>query len=552
MSLLRFLLRESRGAVALSTLAGIVAGTSGVALIALIHADLAREHPPTRTLGWAFAALVLVLVVSRVVSQAAMVRLGQASVHRMCVHLCRKILSMPLERFEELDPSALVAVLTEDVVIVSGALAGLPQVCVNGPVVVICAAYVGWLSPLVLACGLGGVAVAILGHGWLAQSGLRHLKRARASQDALVDHFRSLIGGFRELKANRRRREAFLAEHLEPAAAEVRDGNTAGLVMFWVASGWGQLAFFGFIGFLLFALPALHDPGRDVLAGAVLVVLYVMSPLEGVQAWMPALSRARVSLLKIEALDPSLSAGGRDAAPDATAGRPAFREALELSGVSYAYRHGPDRDGFALGPVDLTLRPEELVFLVGGNGSGKTTLVKLLTGLYAPQAGAIRLDGRLVTAGMREGYRQLFSTVFADGHLFKALMGLDASDLDARARDELVRLELDGPVRVEGGAFSTTTELSLGQRKRLALLAACLLEDRPICVLDEWASHQDPRFKKIFYLEILPELRARGKSILVITHDEDYFHAADRVIRLDSGRILDHNGALDAVPDHCV
>ena len=65
-----------------------------------------------------------------------------------------------------------------------------------------------------------------------------------------------------------------------------------------------------------------------------------------------------------------------------------------------------------------------------------------------------------------------------------------------------------------------------------------MAEDRPVYVLDEWAANQDPHFKKVFYLEVLPELRARGKAVLVITHDEEYFHVADRVIRLDAGRIL--------------
>jgi putative pyoverdin transport system ATP-binding/permease protein len=128
------------------------------------------------------------------------------------------------------------------------------------------------------------------------------------------------------------------------------------------------------------------------------------------------------------------------------------------------------------------------------------------------------------------------------------LQGLDPLGLDDRAHDVLARLELDDLVRVEGGAFSTT-DLSQGQRKRLALLTA-LLEDRPICVLDEWASNQDAHFKKIFYLELMPEWRARGKTLLVITHDEDYLHLADRVVRLDSGRMFD--GEYHVVQDQRV
>ena len=81
------------------------------------------------------------------------------------------------------------------------------------------------------------------------------------------------------------------------------------------------------------------------------------------------------------------------------------------------------------------------------------------------------LDGRPVAPARIEEYRQLFAVVFADGHLFKSLLGLDLDDLDDRARRELARLGLDGLVAVSGGAFSTT-DLSQGQRKRLALLIA--------------------------------------------------------------------------------
>jgi putative ATP-binding cassette transporter len=199
--------------------------------------------------------------------------------------------------------------------------------------------------------------------------------------------------------------------------------------------------------------------------------------------------------------------------------------------VTYAY----DQDGFAIGPIDLTLRPGEIVFVAGGNGTGKTTLVKLLSGLYTPRSGTIRVDGRPVTPETQDAYRQLFSVVFVDGYLFPTLLGLDRPELDLEAEALLARLALAGHVRVAGGAFSTT-DLSQGQRKRLALLTAWL-EDRPLVILDEWAANQDTAFRRLFYHELLPEWRDRGKTLVVITHDEEYFPIADRVIRIDAGRL---------------
>jgi putative ATP-binding cassette transporter len=201
---------------------------------------------------------------------------------------------------------------------------------------------------------------------------------------------------------------------------------------------------------------------------------------------------------------------------------------------------GEGDDRFLLGPIDLRLRRGELVFLVGGNGSGKTTLAKLLVGLYAPAAGEVRLNGRPVGDNEREHYRQMFSAIFADGHLFDRLLGMKLAQL-ADAQAYLALLQLGHKVRTEGGQLSTT-ELSHGQRKRLALLTA-YLEDRPVYVFDEWAADQDPGFKDVFYTRLLPELKGRGKAVLVISHDERYFHVADRVVRLDSGTLQELRGS---------
>ncbi len=107
--------------------------------------------------------------------------------------------------------------------------------------------------------------------------------------------------------------------------------------------------------------------------------------------------------------------------------------------------------------------------------------------------------------------------------------------LDEQAREYLRQLKLNHKVTIEDGKLSTT-ELSQGQRKRLALLTA-YLENRPIYLFDEWASDQDPMFRDIFYKEILVNLRKRNKTVLVISHDDHYFHLADRIIKLDYGKV---------------
>jgi len=253
---------------------------------------------------------------------------------------------------------------------------------------------------------------------------------------------------------------------------------------------------------------------------------------------MPTLIRGQVALEKIEELGLSFESLEEAKEPDAGF-HPATLQcaSLELEGVAFSYADdGQGDNSFVLGPVDFRLNPGDLVFIVGGNGSGKSTFVKLLVGLYRQRLGEIRLGGRQITDSNRDWYRQHFSVIFSDFHLFEKLLGLDKNTLEARARMYLRWLAIDQKVRVTEQRLSTT-DLSQGQRRRLALLTA-YLEDRPFYVFDEWAADQDPQYKEVFYTELLPELRARGKGVAIITHDDRYFHLGDRIIKLDDGKIV--------------
>ena len=70
-------------------------------------------------------------------------------------------------------------------------------------------------------------------------------------------------------------------------------------------------------------------------------------------------------------------------------------------------------------------------------------------------------------------------------------------------------------------------------------LVTALLEDRPFCVFDEWAADQDPQYKQIFYGQLLQDLRRRGKGVIVVTHDDRYFHLGDRVLKLEEGKLVE-------------
>jgi putative ATP-binding cassette transporter len=427
------------------------------------------------------------------------------------------------------------ASLNDDVVAISNALVSIPVLCLHSTILTGCLIYMGWLSWPVLIGVVIFLSIGTFSYQVAVRKAARYLRLAREDQDALFRHLRALTEGNKELKLHRNRRESFMNRVLHTTARSFQRHNVTGSGINTAASGLGQLLFFLLIGLLVFGLPSYANTSTQVLTGYTLLLLYMMSPLEIISFTFPTLFRASIALQKVESLGLSLASKSteKDAAeqPEET---PEW-ESLELAGVTHSYYREGENSRFTLGPLDLTILPGELVFLTGGNGSGKTTLAKLLTGLYAPEGGELRLNGQPITDENRDAYRQHFTVVFSDFFLFESLLGLEAPKLDAQARDYLIKLQLDHKLEIKDGVLSTT-QLSQGQRKRLALLTA-YLEDRSIYLFDEWAADQDPTFKQTFYLQLLPELKARGKTVIVISHDDRYYHVADRIIKLEDGRL---------------
>lgn len=520
--------------VAIALLAGAVSGVSSAGLIAVVSRAISEGTTTAiPAIGAAFLGLVSLALVTSVLSQVMLIRLSQQAVFHLRLRLSRQILASHLVQLEQLGSPRLLATLTDDVQAVSDAVRLLPFLCIDVAMVAGGLSYIIWLSLRVFLMVCVLTIVALGSCQFLLTQGRKRLARAREEQDELFRHFRTVTEGTKELKLHYQRRQAFLQDDLQSSAARFRHHNTTGLTLFAMTSTWGKLIFFFAVGFVIFALPKFMVLDLQTLSGYILMFTYLMVPMERLVNSLPTLSRAGVALEKIESLGLSLtqSAEGIQSPP------PLNRQWQKLSfqGITHHYHTEREDSNFAVGPLDLCLEPGQLIFIVGGNGSGKSTLAKLITGLYTPEAGHIHLDGVTIDHQNREWYRQHFAVVFADFYLFDRLLGLDHDNLDELAQDYLKHLRLDHKVTIHHGKLSTTA-LSQGQRKRLSLLTA-YLEDRPIYLFDEWASDQDPVFKDLFYTQLLPSLRDQGKTILVISHDDHYFHLADRVIKLDYGQI---------------
>ncbi len=513
---------------------GGISGPLTIMLISLIHKSISQQidataqhviHP-----GLWFAAACTAVLVTQVASKCILVRLSQATSARLQFELCIRILAAPLAKLEAIGSPRLLNSLRGDVNAITGALANFPTVCASVMVLVSGIGYLACLSaPLALftvVLAVMAVASYMAGIHWANQ----YMYKARAQQDNIAALWHSFVDGLKELKGNNSRTLAFVYDVLLPADTSMRKRMIKGMDILSGAHSWGRLSLFVGIGLMVFVWPNYAAADAVTLMGYTLTILYLTSPLDSILAWLPAMNGASIAMSRVHSLglliDPS-DTPPIDAEPPAV-------QTIELQDVCYRYpSENPSEKSFQLGPLNLTVHAGEILFIAGGNGSGKTTLVKLLTGLYQPDNGRVLLNGKTVNAQTVGNYRQLFATVFVEGHLFDRLMGDDINPMQLAYWMNL--LEMQGKVNPQTGRLSLG-QLSRGQHKRLALLVACL-DDRQIFVFDEWAAEQDPGFKEVFYRRILPELKARNRTVVAITHDDRYFTAADRVVKFTDGVI---------------
>lgn len=540
------------------TAAGVIAGLCSAGILALVNQALNKDHHITTLLISGFIALAVAKIISNAASQLLLVKFSQTTILDLSISLCGRVLNAPLRVVERHGGANILTTLTDDVGAVTWAVQVLPQLAMNASIVIGCSLYIAWLSKTMF---LGAMVVGLLGVGVykiLHTRAIARIQSARDARETLFEHFRTLTTGIKELMLHRNRRESFLTDEINMAAEKYRSNNIVATSNYAIAEGWVQTLYHSLMALVLFVSPILLEASPEALTGYMFAMLYMMTPLWNIIGSLPPIAQGKVALERIEALNTSIaehtsehydSTLAKDSLGQHLAGKDLGTPKachIDLKEITFSYgnssKSSSDADSsFALGPLDFTIAPGELVFVIGGNGSGKSTFVKVLTGLYAPTGGSIQLDGVPITEQSREWYREHFSVVFAEVFVFDKLLGLTAQDLEADTLRYLKLLQIDHKVsiqRTSQGLQFSTTQLSTGQRKRLALVTA-YLEDRPIYVFDEWAADQDPEYKKIFYSKLLPDLRNRGKAVVVITHDDRYFSMGDRVVKLDDGKVVE-------------
>jgi len=478
-----------------------------------------------------FFGICLFVLVTRSISQVSLMRVAMDVTTELRKTLYEQIARAPIADLERIGSSKLIATITTDVGrIVFGARA-LPDLLISAVTIVGMLGFMAYLNYSVFIFVMEAIVFGVITYQIPVFIANKYFHRSRQRIDLLQEAIQGLIAGAKELKLDAGKRERYFADVLMENEYAVLEADKAGNTVIRLAANYGDMISFFVIGVIAYVFINYHAITPSELTGVVMAMLYITTPIALVINTVPSVVMAKISLNKVNSIMRSIPA---ESYPAGCSELPAWTE-LRVRNLCYQHRGSKEEAGFQVGPIDLDIRRGEVTFIVGGNGSGKSTLSKLLTLHYAASGGDILFGESRLTDDNFASYRQRICSIYSDYYLFDRLLCEPKPEEEARIREYMSLLKLEDKLAIEGRKFSTTA-LSDGQRKRVALLAA-LLEDKDLYLFDEWAADQDPSFKEVFYRRIVHDLKARGKAVIVISHDDRFFDEADRLIYMEQGRV---------------
>lgn len=490
-----------------------------------VNKEYSFSSSPISNLALIYFIAIFSIVFFKTLSMIISSIIGSKATVKNRVEMCKKINSLPIATLEGVGQAKLINLLNFDVPRVTAAALNLPTIWVSSITIVGVLGYLLYINVSVFLFVIISLVVAIITYQLPLALGSVFLDKQRSQVDIMQSGCRGLILGAKELKLDSKKFEAYLDQEISKPEKTGRQHYIKGISLIHLGENYGDILSMIVVGVVVFHLPYIYNINQTEIFATVMALLYLTGPVSMILGAMGPVEMGNVSLRKInefyrEANDDVLSDGVKLQHWDT----------IELDNVGFHY---PGKENsFSLHSVSLILKKGQVTFIVGGNGSGKSTLSKVISTHYSLSVGDIRFGDQSISRLDKSSVRSAISAIYTDFYLFPRLY--HAFDAE-KANDILKKLELDQKVAISDGQFSTT-DLSDGQRKRLALLSL-LLQDRPICIFDEWAADQDPRFKEVFYYTILPELRAQNKLVIVISHDDRYFSVADQVVVMEEGSI---------------
>lgn len=454
----------------------------------------------------------------------------ETAIRKIRMRIAEKIRRAEVQFIESVGRSSIHTQLTEGSDTISQSALLIINASQSMVVVIAGLLYIAWLSFLSF---LLVTIVLILGVVWYLTTNRQISTELHTATNKEIEFFSLLtqiLDGFKELKLNQRKSDD-LFQQINTSSSQHKELKTKVSTQSVSVIMASRIIFYLLLGLVVFIMSSFNLLETNSVFKLTASILFIMGPLNMVVASLPTLTRTNVALKNLYHLETQLDTAISNQLQLSRSPLDKFQE-LRLSEMVFHYLDKENKPLFSVGPLNLTIQRGELLFVVGGNGSGKSTLLKLLTGLYYPSSGTIYVDDEEIEHVEYQCYRELFAIVFTDFHLFDKLYGL--REIDRKTVKFWLRLmELDKKTKYLDDHFSHL-DLSTGQKKRLAFIVA-MLEDKPIYVFDELAADQDPQFRQNFYQNILPDLKRQGKTIIVVTHDDKYFHLADRILKMEYG-----------------
>lgn len=503
----------------------ILTSLLGVGTLAFINEYLLKSGDEKGIYIVYFALLLLVFFSSSLFVEFALARFGQNFIFTMQKKLVKQILDTPFLQIESISKAKLLASLNNDVRTISFGLLRLPDFIQSFILIIASSVYLYFLSPKIFLFCSVFIALLFLVDYRLMMKNYQFFRKSREIDDFLQKDYENIIDGRKELALNAFRAKLYYEKEFQTHAQSKRDTNIMGALFQSLSGNFSNIGFLALVGFEFYLSLRFGWASLESATTIAIAILFLRTPLMGVVDTIPTLLMAKVSLDKTENL---ALAGYNDEFQ--LVKYPKTWRTLRFDKVAFHYD-----EKFSLAPTSLSIRKGELIFLIGKNGSGKSTFSLLLSALIKPDSGTIYLDETPIDESNKAHYRSLITAIFSDFHLFTQAISDESIASEAKIASWLEILELDKKTQVSNGQI-TTTKLSTGQRKRLAMLIA-LLEEREILILDEFAADQDPIFRRFFYTKLLPLLKKEGKTILAISHDEKYFDMADRILLAQNGII---------------
>lgn len=507
------------------------------ALLLLINNKLTNQPLPFFE-QYASCIFIILIIVSFVASryfQIFMLKLTSDLSYEMGVQIFRKVRAATNEHFQKYGKEKIYS-LIHDTEVVSQFPSAFVDAFNSLIVFIVGLTYLFTVSVLGALFVLIILLVVSTLYYWRTKKTMLFIEQTRSLSDDYHKNIHDLLNGFKEIKMSSVKSNN-LYNRLNSNRHVVKNLNLAASVKWLDNELLGRYFWYILIGIILYVLPKYYLIDSKMITTFIVILLFLIGPIGSLIGVIPFYSKITTSMNKLRQFDMNVDQSEMELNINRVNSRyPDFKE-LIVKNVTYAYTGECGEPGFSVDVQEFKVKRGEIIFITGGNGSGKTTFLNILLGLVPQHSGEIYYNGVKVEKQDIPRYRNSIAAIFASDYLLSQnYEDFIIDDKSEVLREFIALMKLDSIVKIDVEANRLEIELSKGQQKRISMIYA-LMENKDILVLDEWAADQDPAFKAYFYNEFLPELRLRGKTVILVTHDDNYYKFADRIIKFTSGEV---------------